>query len=165
MPGTCWGFICSQGWTEVNKVYPLLIWATGSLQLHGVGQAYQTNEFTLSFIFSCTKAWHQKRTKISLSLLNTKSGWSPHVSWSRRLKQAGQKLILALFCRDSMILSNFKNFIVRGWIRARQRLQSQEETGSCQVDSRPSLLAQMGNMPRPGLQLTLNHGLVPKNSL
>ena len=57
MLGTRWGFIylqkCSQGWTEVNKVYPLLLfllWVIGSLQLHRVGLEYQTSDFIHLFI-------------------------------------------------------------------------------------------------------------------
>lgn len=98
MLGTRWGFIylqkCSQGWTEANKVYPLLIWATGSLQLHVVGLEYQTSEFIRLFIDSCARVLRQK---MSLSLLKTKPGWSPRVRWSRKLKQAGQKWTAALF--------------------------------------------------------------------
>lgn len=101
MLGTRWGFLYlqkrSQGWTEVNKVYPLLVWATGSLQLHVVGLEYQTSEFIHLFIDSRARVLRQKRTKMSLSFLKTKPGYSPHVRWSWKLKPAGQKLIAAPF--------------------------------------------------------------------
>lgn len=96
MLGTRWGFVYlqkrSQGWTEVNKVYPLLIWATGSLQLHVVGLEYQTSAFIHLFINSHTRVSRQKRTKMSLSFLGTKP-----VRWRRKLKLAGKKLSAALF--------------------------------------------------------------------